>query len=172
MDAVLFLAGYTGPKPVKASSLRAAYVGTTVITLWALASAQPSAAHVDVRPELVERGEVTELTVELPLLAPGPALVRLELEGDGVEVLATRKLPDRPGPEAHWTARVRVDAPVGAAPYVLRAVYADGDAVELRRTFTVVPTEGEAFPWAFVLAGAGVAIGAAAAGLALLRRRA
>jgi hypothetical protein len=142
------------------------------MTLIALVSAEPSRAHVDVRPELVEQGEVTELTVELPLITPGPDLVRLELDGDGIELLATRELPNLPGPEAHWTARVRVDAPVGQAPYVLRPVYADGDSVEFRRAFTVVPGQEESFPWTYVVVGAALAVAAAAAALALLRRRA
>jgi hypothetical protein len=156
---------------VKALSLRPAYAGATVLALFGLAPAEPAAAHVDVRPELVQQGEVTELTVELPLLTPGPDLVRLELEGDGIDVLSTRKLPNLPGPEAHWRARVRVDAPVGPAPYVLRSVYADGGSVELRRAFTVVPGDEEPLPWAYVLAGGAAALVAAAAGLALLRRR-
>lgn len=156
---------------MKAPSLRPAYAGATVLALFGLTPAEPAAAHVDVRPELVEQGEVTELTVELPLLAPGPALVGLELEGDGIEVLSVRELPDLPGSEARWSVRVRVDARVGPAPYVLRPVYADGGAVELRRVLTVVPAEEASSPWAYALAAAGAALAAAAAGLALLRRR-
>lgn len=153
-----------------APSLRPAYAGATVLTLVAAATAQPAAAHVDVRPELVEQGEVTELTVELPSVTSAPGLVRLELEGDGVDVLSTRRLPSLPGGEERWTARVRVRAPVGPAPYVLRSVYANGESVELRRSFTVLPAE-ESFPWAFVLAVSVTALAAAAAALALLGRR-
>jgi hypothetical protein len=133
-------------------------------------SAEPAAAHVDVRPNLVEQGEVVELRIELPLIIPGPDLVRLEIEGDGIEVLSTRKL-DIPGPESVWNARVRVDAPVGRAPFVLRPFYADGDSVEFRQAFTVVPAKEESFPLVPVLVGAFVAVAVAVAGLALLRRR-
>jgi hypothetical protein len=135
-------------------------------------SAEPAAAHVDVRPDLVERGEVVEIQIELPLITPGPDLVRLEIEGDGIEVLSTRKLPDLPGPEAHWSARVRVDTPIGRAPFVLRPFYADGDSVEYRQSFTVVPAEQEPFPLVPVVVGAAVAVAVAGIGLVLLRRRA
>jgi hypothetical protein len=134
-------------------------------------SAEPAAAHVDVRPDLVERGDVVDVRIELPLITPGPELVRLEIEGDGIEVMSTRKL-DLPGPESHWSARVRVDAPVGRAPFVLRPFYADGDSVEFRQAFTVVPPEdADSFPLGAVLVGAAVAVGLAVAGLGLARRR-
>jgi hypothetical protein len=163
---------YTRPKPVKAYSLRAVYVGATVITFWALLSAEPAAAHVDVRPDLVEQGEVADLVIELPLITPGPDIVRLEIEGDGIEVLSTRHLPDLPGPESQWSARVRVDAPIGRAPFVLRPIYADGDSVEFRQSFTVVPAEDAgSFPLAGVVVGTAVAVVVAVGGLVLLRRR-
>lgn len=113
---------------------------------------------------------MTEIEVELPLIVPGPDLVRLELEGDGIEVLGVREL-DRPGVESHWTARVRVTAPIGRAPFVLRPFYADGGSVEFRQAFTVVPPPEETFPWGLVLTGSAAAIGLAAGGLVLARRR-
>lgn len=125
---------------------------------------------MDVRPDLVEQGRVTEIEVELPVIVPGPDLVRLELEGDGIEVLGVREL-DRPGVESHWTARVRVTAPIGRAPFVLRPFYADGGSVEFRQAFTVVPPPEETFPWGLVLTGSAAAIGLAAGGLVLARRR-
>jgi hypothetical protein len=136
----------------------------------ALVSAEPARAHLQVLPTVVERGAVTELAIELPLIIPGPDLVRLEIEGAGIEVLSTRKL-DRPGPESHWTARVRVDTPPGRAPFVLRPFYADGDSVEFREAFTVVPAEDEPFPWALVAGGAVLAAALAGAVLVLARRR-
>jgi hypothetical protein len=157
---------------VKAYSLRAAYAVATVIVLGALVSAEPATAHVDVRPDLVERGEVVDIQIELPLITPGPDLVRLEIEGDGIDAVSTRKL-DIAGPESHWSARVRVDAPEGRAPFVLRAFYADGDSVEFRQAFTVVPgTEEESFPLTAVIVGVGAAVALAAGGLLAARRRA
>jgi hypothetical protein len=141
------------------------------MALWASVSAEPALAHVDVRPDLVEQGDVVEIAIEMPLITPGPDLVRLEIEGDGIEVLSTRKLPNLPGPEAHWNARVRVDAPIGRAPFVLRPVYADGDSVEFRQSFTVVPAVDEPFPLGLVVAGAMLAVLIAGVGLVLLRRR-
>jgi hypothetical protein len=170
-NAVLSVALYTGSKPVKAFPLRALHVGATVIALCALLLAEPSHAHVDVRPDLVEQGAVTEIEIELPLILPGPDLVRLELDGEGIEVLGVRKV-ERPGStESHWTARVRVDAPIGRAPFVLRPFYADGASVEFRQAFTVVPPPEESFPWGIVLAGSAAAAGLAAGGLVLARRR-
>jgi hypothetical protein len=133
---------------------------------------EPSRAHVSVLPDLVEQGVVTEVAVELPLIAPGPELVRLELEGEGIEVLGVREV-ERPGSaESHWTARVRVTAPLGRAPFVLRSVYADGDSVDFRQSFTVVPAPEEPFPWPLALGGSALALALAAGGLVLARRRA
>ena len=146
-------------------------MAATVITFWACVSAEPAAAHVDVRPDLVEQGEVVELRIELPLIVPGPDFVRLEIEGEGIEVLSTRKL-DTVGPESVWSSRVRVDAPVGRATFVLHPFYANGDSVEFRQAFTVVPAEEDSFPLAAVLVGAGVAVAIGAAVVLLLRRRA
>jgi hypothetical protein len=133
-------------------------------------SAEPAAAHVDVRPDLVEQGEVVEVRIEVPLIIPGPDLVELEIEGDGIEVLSTRKL-DIVGPDSVWSARMRIDAPVGRATFVLRPRYADGASVVFRQAFTVVPPEEESFPLAPVLAGGAVALALAAGGILLLTRR-
>jgi hypothetical protein len=109
--------------------------------------------------------------VELPL-DDGRDYVRLELEGDGVEVLGVRRL-DRSGPESYWATRVRVTAPLGRAPFVLRPYTAAGDSIEYRQSFTVVPPpEADPFPWGLVLAGSATAAGLAAGGLLLARRRA
>jgi hypothetical protein len=135
-------------------------------------SAQPAAAHVDVRPDLVEQGEVVELRIELPLVVPRVDQERLEIEGDGIDVLSTRHLPNLPGPEALWSARIRVDAPIGRAPFVLRPIYENGRSVEYRQSLTVVPAAEESFPLVPVLMGVGLAVAIAAAGLLLLRRRA
>jgi hypothetical protein len=132
---------------------------------------QPAAAHVDVRPRLVERGRVAELVVELPRLRPGGPPKRLDVEGAGVEVLSTG-LRALVGSETQWDVRLRADSEPGRVPLVLRAVYADGKSVEVKDALTVVPAAQEgSFPW--VAAGAGVALvlGASAGALALARRR-
>jgi hypothetical protein len=146
-------------------------VAATVLAFSACLSAEPAAAHVDLRPDLVEQGEVVEIRIELPPIEPGAEVVRLEIEGDGIAVLSTRRL-DLPGPESHWTARLRVDAPIGRAPFLLRPVYADGGRVAYRQALTVVPAQEGAFPLALVLVGAGAAVTLAGAALFLLRRRA
>ena len=135
-------------------------------------SPEPTRAHVDVRPRLVEQGAVVDLVVELPRIVPGPELVRLELEGDGIEVLSTRPTGSL-GADALWSARLRVDAPPGRLVLRLRPVYADGDAAEFEQVLTVVPAEeASPFPWAPAVAGAAVALGVAAAALVVVRRRA
>jgi hypothetical protein len=156
---------------VKRRSLRAAYVGATVSTLFLTQLSQPAAAHVNVQPRLVERGAVTELVVELPRLRPGAAPERLAVEGRGLDVLSTG-LRGMVGPETQWNVRLRVDAEPGTIPLVLRAIYPDGRSVTVRNSLTVVPgQEGGSFPWAAVVVGAALASGAAVAALALARRR-
>jgi hypothetical protein len=155
---------------MKAPSLRAPYVGATVAALVALALPEPAPAHVQILPAVLERGEVTEIRVELPGIVPGPELVRLEIEGEGIEVLSTRRLGAR-GPETQWSARLRASSPPGAVTVVLRPVYADGSDVEFEQVLTVVPAADEPFPWTWVALGAVLAV-AFAAPLALLRRRA
>lgn len=170
---MLILARYTGPKPVKRVPLRAAYVVATVSTFVACLTGEPAAAHVDVRPGVVEAGTATELRVELPQLRAGndpPA--RLDVAGEGLELLASR-LQALVGPESRWTVRVRVAGPPGRRPVVLRAIYADGRSVDVDSVLTVVPApERGSFPLGAVLAGVGVAAGLAAAALLLARRKA
>jgi hypothetical protein len=139
----------------------------------ALLAPEPSFAHVDVRPRLVEQGVATALLIELPRLRPGPAPVRLEVEGDGVTVLgSTLAGPVRD--ETVWNGRVRVDAEPGVLPVVLRAVYADGNAVEVDASLTVVPPEQEEseFPWPMAIVGVALALSLAGGLLAVARRRA
>jgi hypothetical protein len=156
---------------MKAPSLRAPYVGATVAALVALALPQPAPAHVQILPAVLERGEVTEIRVELPGILPGDAeLVRLEIEGEGIEVLSTRRLGSR-GPETQWSARLRASSQPGAVTVVLRPVYADGSDVEFEQALTVVPAPDEPFPWTWVTLGV-VLAAAFVAPLALLRRRA
>jgi hypothetical protein len=133
---------------------------------------QPAAAHVDVRPGVVERGAVVELQVELPELRQGPAPVGLEVEGAGIEVLSTRLL-GLAGRESRWLVRLRADGPPGRVPIVLRAGFADGRAVEVDSALTVVPpAAGEPFPVAGVVAGVLLATAFAASALFLARRKA
>jgi hypothetical protein len=134
--------------------------------------AQPAAAHVDVRPGLVEQGRVTELRVELPRLRPGPAPLRLEVEARGIDVLSAR-LQGLRGVETAWRVRIRAEAEPGAVPLLLRAVYADGKSVEVHSRVVVVPAEeASSFPWFPVVAGALAAVALGSAGLLVARRRA
>jgi hypothetical protein len=152
--------------------LRAAYVGATLSTFLALVLPQGAWAHVDVRPRLVEQGEITQLRVELPQLRPGPAPRRIEVEGPGIEVLSTR-LQGRKGPESVWTVRVRANGQLGEVPLILRAVYVGGQAVEVKNSLTVVPgPEPSSFPWAIAAGGTLLALALAFALLRLARRRA
>lgn len=142
------------------------------MTLAVLLSGEPAAAHVDVRPRLVEQGAVVDVVVELPRIVPGPELVRLELEGEGVEVLSTAPIGPA-GVDALWSARLRVDAPPGQLRLLLRPVYADGDSAEFEQVLTVVPaTEEASFPWIWAILGVAVALAVAAAALMVARRRA
>jgi hypothetical protein len=142
------------------------------MTLTLALSGEPAAAHVDVRPRLVQQGAVVDVVVELPRIVPGPELVRLELEGDGVEVLATAPIGSA-GADALWSARLRVDAPPGQLRLVLRPFYADGDSAEFEQVLTVVPAdEGSSFPWLWTVVGVAAALAAAAAVLVVARRRA
>ena len=127
------------------------------------------------QPRLVEPGEVTELRIELPQLRPGAPPGQLELEGRGLEVLSTR-LQAVVASETRWTARVRTDANAepGPLPLVLRAVYADGESVEVKDSVTVVPPDraDDEFPLAGAALGALVAVALAAAALLFARRKA
>jgi hypothetical protein len=140
--------------------------------LSALLLGQPAAAHVDVRPGVVEQGAVAELRVELPQLREGPGPERLVVEGAGIEVLSTG-LQERFGPETRWLVRLRAHGPPGRVPIVLRAIFPDGRAVEVDSALTVVPAAAdEPFPVAGVIVGVLLAVGFAAAALRLARRKA
>jgi hypothetical protein len=175
-------AGYTSPKPVKWTPLHAACVGATLSTLLALSLAEPALAHVDVQPRLVEQGVATRLRVELPQLRAGPPPVRLEVEGDGVTVLASslEGIGGISGAETVWSVRVRVGPSVlpGEVLLVLRAFFTDGKSVEVDGFITVVPPaepaaheDTGAFPWLWVAVGVTLAVGFAATVLLLARRR-
>lgn len=166
------LAGYTSLKPVKRTPLRVAYAGATLSALLALLPTEPALGHVDVRPRLVEQGKEAVLRVELPQLRAGPAPERLEVEGDGIEVLSTR-LQGMAGPETVWSVRVRTDAAAGRLLLILRAVYANGASVEVDDTLTVVPpSETSSFPWIVVVAGVLLALALALVSLRVVRRKA
>ena len=150
-------------------------MGATLSTLLALLLTEPSPAHVDVRPRLVELGAVADLQIELPRLRAGPPPVRLEVEGDQVEVLATR-LQAAAAAETLWSVRLRVgpNAHPGEVLLVLRAVFADGETVEVDGSIAVLPPALEpsgSIPWLGVLVGGVLALTAAVAALLLLRRR-
>jgi hypothetical protein len=112
---------------------------------------------------------VTGLVVELPRLRPGDPPERLEVEGRGVEVLASG-LRTVSGSETRWNVRLRADAQPGNVALLLRAVYGDGRSVEVKDALTVVPRDEATFPWVGV-AGVLVAFGLAAAALVVARRR-
>ena len=152
--------------------LRAAYLGAALATLLTLMTSAGAWAHVDVQPRLVEQGEAAELRIELPQLRAGPAPERLEVEGEGIEVLSTR-LQGMVGPETVWSVRVRANGQPGPALLILRAVYAGGESVEVDDTLTVVPpAEVESFPWVAIVAGVLLALALAGAALLLARRKA
>ena len=163
---------YTSLKPVKRTPLRLAYAGATLTALLALLPTEPALGHVDVRPRLVESGVETVLRIELPQLRAGAPPERLEVEGDGIEVLSTR-LQGVAGPETVWSVRVRADAPAGQVLIILRAVYADGASVEVDDTLAVVPPpEMSSFPWIGVVAGVLLALSLAFVSLRIARRKA
>ena len=155
--------------------LSPACVAATLSTLLALLLAEPAVGHVDVQPRLVEQGTATQLRVELPQLRAGSPPVRLEIEGDGVTVLAG-SLQAVVGSETRWNVRLRVSpaVPSGELPLILRAVWVDGTSVEVDGAITVVPPPEEAsgtFPWLGVAAGVTLAVAFAVAVLLLARRR-
>ena len=163
---------YTVRKPVNRWSLRSAYASATLAALATIVSVEPAAAHLDIRPSLVEQGVVTDIRVELPQLRPGAPPRRLEVEGDGIEVLSA-DLQGTLGSDTLWNVRLRATAEPGVVPIVLRAIYADGRSVEVDQQLTVVPgPERSGFPWAGVLAGAFLAVAFAALSLRLARRKA
>lgn len=167
------VAGCTDPKPVRRAPLRASHACATVVALAVLAAGEPAHAHLVVRPSLLERGEAVELTVELPRLRAGEPPHRLELEGAGVEVLSARRQEVRRGGETLFAVRVRVDAPPGRLPVVLRAGFPGGETVDVDTAFVVVPAPASGGrPLLTVGVAALLALALAAAALAVARRRA
>ena len=160
---------------MKRTSLRRIYASTTVLLLLALLLTEPAPAHVDVQPRLVELGKVTDLRIELPQLRAGAPPERLEVEGEGVSVLAS-ELKGVVGTETRWNVRLRVGlaVPPGEQLLVLRALFADGESVEVDGSVVVVPPAQEGsgtFPWLAVAAGATIALALGVAALLLARRR-
>ena len=156
---------------MKRWSLRGIHANVTLAALWGAFAAPPAHAHVDVQPRLVERGDVTEIRVELPQLRPGPKPTGLEVEGEGIDVRSSTFQGTR-GLETSWIVRLRAEAEPGVVPLVLRAVYADGRSVEVDEELTVVPgAAASGFPWPAVVAGVALAVVFAAVSLRLARRK-
>lgn len=126
---------------------------------------------MDVRPSLVERGVATDLTIELPRLRPGAAPERLDVEGDGIEVLSASPAGAARA-ETLWHVRLRANQPPGPVALTLRVGYRDGKSVVVRHALTVVPgPQPSASPWPRVVAGALLAAALALVGLRLARRQ-
>ena len=150
-----------------------AYAAATLSTLLALLVTEPALGHVDVRPGLVEQGAVAQLLVELPQLRAGPPPIRLEVEGNGLAVLAS-DLQRVAGAETVWSVRIRVTSRPGQMSVILRAFFADGESVEVDSGITVVPpaeSSSGGFPWRGVVAGVTLGLCVAVAGLLATRRR-
>ena len=149
--------------------MRNLLVAVTIV----LATAGTAAAHVEVRPGLLESGREVELRVELPELRPDAAPTTLEIAGEGVRQLSSRPA-GRAGEETRWRVRVLVTASPGPTTLSLRARFADGRSVVVRRTVTVVPASGPADTGTRVaaIAAAVVGLGAVLGAAVLLRRRA
>ena len=163
---------YTVRKPVKRLSLRTVNVSATLAALALTMLAQPALAHLVVRPTLLEQGALTDVRVELPQLRPGPAPRRLEVKGDGIDVVSA-VLQGTSGSDTVWNVRLRATAAPGSVPTVLRAVYGDGRSVAVDQLFTVTPgPERSGFPWAGVVAGVLLAVAVAAFSLRFARRKA
>ena len=99
-------------------------------------------AHLEISPGLLESGRDVDLEIELPELRPGGPPTSLGVSGDGVRQLESRAAGTR-GPETRWEVRVHVSAAPGPTELVLRAGFADGSTVEVRRVVTVVPARGD-----------------------------
>ena len=170
--AVWFLAMYTVRKPVKRWSLRSVNVSATLAALAMAVLAQPALAHLVIQPTLLEQGVVTDVSIELPQLRPGSAPRRLEVAGEGIDVISS-DLQGTSGTDTLWKVRLQATADPGMAPVVLRAVYADGKSVEVDQQFTVAPApERASFPWVGVMVGALLAVTVAVFSLRLARRKA
>ena len=171
-NAVLVIAMYTVRKPVKRWSLRTVNASATLAAL-VLALPVPAAfAHLDIRPTLIEQGVVTDVRVELPQLRPGGPPDKLEVEGDGIDVISA-SLQGTSGSDSVWTVRLRATAAPGAVPIVLSAIYADGRSVDVDQQLTVTPRpETSGFPWIGVVAGVALAVALAVLALRFARRKA
>jgi hypothetical protein len=161
---------------VNRSPLRPAYACATLSTLFALLPTEPALAHVDVQPRLVEQGRETVLRVELPQLRAGAPPVDLVVEAEGIEALGSNR-SGVAGAETRWSVRVRVgpSAPTGEVLLVLRAIFGDGESVEVDSSVVVVPpaaAPADPFPWLPVAGGVSLAVAIAAAVLIRSRRRA
>ena len=171
-NAIYVVAEYTVRKPMNRWSLRVAFTNVTATALLLGLVAEPASAHLDLRPRLVVQGTLTDVVVELPQLRPGAPPNELEVEGDGIDV-SSSQLQRMLDSETFWAVRLRATAEPGVVPVVLRAVYADGQAVEVDEQLTVVPApERSSFPWAGVVAGALLAVAFAAVSLRLARGKA
>ena len=171
-NAVLVLAMYTVRKPVKRWSLRTAYASATLAALVTALTAEPALAHLVIQPTLLEQGVVTDVSIELPQLRPGPAPGQLEVDGAGVDVISS-DLQGTSGTDTLWKVRLKATAAPGVTPVVLRAVYADGKSVAVDQQFTVAPAPEQAsFPWIGVVAGVLLAVAIAVFSLRLARRKA
>jgi hypothetical protein len=99
-------------------------------------------AHLEINPGLLESGRDVDLEIELPELRPGGPPTSLAVSGEGVRQLGSRPAGTR-GRETRWEVRVHVAAAPGPTELVLRAGFADGGTVEVRRVVTVVPARGD-----------------------------
>jgi hypothetical protein len=146
---------------------------SVLVAVTAALLAVPAAlGHVEVSPGLLETGGELELRVELPELRPDASPTGLEVSAPGVRQLSSSPA-GRVGEETRWRVRVVVDAEPGPVTLVLRALFADGRSVEVRRTATVVPpgTDGGSPPVA-AIAAAVLGLAALLGAAVLLRRRA
>lgn len=146
--------------------MRALLVAVTVVLL----GASEALAHVDVSPGLLESGEEVELRVELPELRPGAVPTGLEVRGPGVRQLSSRA-DGSAGEETRWRVRVLVTAEPGPTEIVLRALFADGRPVDVRRTVTVVPAAAAEGPPLVAIGAAALALASLLGAAVLLRRR-
>ena len=152
-SADLVLAMYTVRKPVNRCPLRAAYVGATLSTLLALVTAQGAlgARQRATEPRRAGRGHP----------APGRAAASCARgrrpSGSRSRATGSRSfrlvLQGTKGSETVWSVRLRANAAPGQVPFVLRAVYAGGEAGGGRPTVhSGARAGGVSFPWAGVVA--------------------
>ncbi len=149
------------------------HVRTLLVAVTAALLAPSAAlAHVEISPGLLESGRQVELRIELPELRPEETPTGLDVLGEGLQQLSSDPV-GRVGEETRWRVRIRVDAEPGPVDVVLRALFADGRHVEVRRVVTVVPAGADdGSPPVAAVAAATVALAALVAAAVLLRRRA